>query len=143
MYSFDLRLELRSGGGQSLPGTADLAALLVSASHDPAARTALETAAGGSLAALLPTDAAATTEPDWLRADEMLGESAVCPGERLLASSLATVATWSRPGDLRDAALQLALVLAARAEKHLAAQCQDLARMAALVPPAERVRLAV
>jgi hypothetical protein len=139
----DLRLELRSGSRQSLPGTVDLAALLLSLSHDPVARASLEAATGVSLAPLLPAEHVAEPEPDWLRAEEMLDDAAACPGERLLASSLAMTAAWWRPALLQEAARRLAALLAARGEAHLATQCQDLARVVAQVPGTAHVRLVV
>jgi hypothetical protein len=139
----DLRLELRSGSTQLLPGTAGLARLLAHLERDPAARASWEASAGVSLAPLLPVQQAHEPEPDWLRAEEMLDEAAACPSERLLASSLTTVAAWWQPVQLQAAAQQLAAVLAARADVHLATRCNDVARVVGLVPPAERVRLTV
>jgi hypothetical protein len=143
MHDPDLRLELRSGSIQLLPGTAGLAAMLASLARDPAARAALETASGISLAPLLPAKQEDEPEPDWLRAEEMLDAAAACPSERLLASSLATVTAWWQPAQLQAAAQQLAAVLSARADGHLATQCRAVARVVGVVPPTERVRLTV
>jgi hypothetical protein len=111
--------------------------------RDPADLAALETATGVSLAPLMPVAHPAEPEPAWLRAEEMLAEAAACPSERLLASTLSTVTAWWRPAQLQATAQQLAAVLAARADAHLAAQCHDVARAVAQVPSIERVRLTV
>jgi hypothetical protein len=99
-----LYLEVRGGATIPLEGTDDLARLLIAVRDGTAA---CPTPASAGVEALLPIPPPAAEEPDWLRAAAMLEEDEACPGERLLARTLAIEATWWRPESIRDAALVL------------------------------------
>jgi hypothetical protein len=135
-----LWLEVRGDARIPLEGTGDLARLLIAA-RDGTAAPPLPRTAG--FEALLPVPAATAEEPDWLRAAAMLEEEAACPGERLLAGTLAAGASWWRPERMRDAATALHDALGSEAGQGAAAR-GNLALLAALerLPSGVWVRLA-
>lgn len=104
-----LQLEARGEPPIALDESAELARLLDLVRLDPEAHACL-TAQGVAVGVLLPAPAT-PDEPQWLRAEELLDEAAACPGERLLAQSLAMAGNWHRACEIIDAARMLAAAI--------------------------------
>ena len=105
-----LSIELRSGQQISILGSADFAEALAVLTRDPLERERL-TAAGVPISAMFPPLDEQPDDPEWLRAEEMLAENAMCPGERLLAQTLASATSWWSATQLAAAIHSLAEAL--------------------------------
>lgn len=145
----NLYLIVRGGAHTSIAESAGLARLLAGLPHDAALQSDLS-ASGVNPAVLEPAREDPPGVPEWLRAEELLEEVAVCPGERLFAQTLASASAWRAAGEIAIAAGVLETIV--RSRKHLGADvhegsllraCASLAGAASALPAARQVRLAI
>jgi hypothetical protein len=104
--------------------------------------------AGVAMQVLLPLEREAVPVPDWVRAEEMLEETAACPGERLFARTLSSAVEWRSVADIASAAVALGhLVLAGGVRASDASAeavvhgCTMLATAASALPAACQARV--